>query len=483
MDHDYMGSSWPRQPEECTPDPNTSSQENLDGDAFDNARMAEMNPSYQESYSTMTNIVMQSLHTRTPVAHNYSIDTADQHNLETQDRIPAPDFHPSQTRSPSSFSSSSYAQQPTAMARTALLGVSGGQEQTLTDPYYLLQHQISQDHGVQFHRPPEYSNFDRSRLRQSLGHIDIEHGRGNYGAPAPSSYNNEFIGLSTPDEASPLASSVVFGPGPPYGQQSYGGNSQGPGGSFYNPEEPLLAWRSSRSPYFPTDFQQTYADATCGPWSTENTYTNHAKELETRMSDVFLQPGNQDSIVGCTTSSLTDFVSPYKQFLHDDDVGDTAGASMPRPGSFAYQSDDPSVSERGQLPGNNMRPTFNCNIRACTPANLNRGRDAMPSGLSRTENSQLLNPFSTHISSYAPLRSSRSSIGSSSSSQSLRCDACGTEFRGKYGQGNLGRHRRSKHRGYIWPCEDLGCDKVFHRTDARLKHYRLHHLHLAPSPV
>jgi hypothetical protein len=63
---------------------------------------------------------------------------------------------------------------------------------------------------------------------------------------------------------------------------------------------------------------------------------------------------------------------------------------------------------------------------------------------------------------------------------------CRSEFKGTYAQGNLARHRRLKHGGqevreYI--CEELGCSKSYKRQDARVKHYRKYHTHLASVPV
>jgi uncharacterized C2H2 Zn-finger protein len=65
----------------------------------------------------------------------------------------------------------------------------------------------------------------------------------------------------------------------------------------------------------------------------------------------------------------------------------------------------------------------------------------------------------------------------------LRCPTCHASFNGTYRRGNLSRHIRQKHgliptRPYV--CEEDGCSKVYYRQDARLKHYRKQHPHLAP---
>ncbi|RYN70786.1 hypothetical protein AA0117_g10169 [Alternaria alternata] len=66
----------------------------------------------------------------------------------------------------------------------------------------------------------------------------------------------------------------------------------------------------------------------------------------------------------------------------------------------------------------------------------------------------------------------------------LWCPSCPATFEGLYRKGNLARHRRLKHKGpVVYECEDDHCDRVFHRQDARLKHYRTWHHHLASGPA
>lgn len=64
-----------------------------------------------------------------------------------------------------------------------------------------------------------------------------------------------------------------------------------------------------------------------------------------------------------------------------------------------------------------------------------------------------------------------------------RCPECTVIFTGLFAKGNLGRHRRTKHRPRPCKCEVKGCDRIFARTDARLKHYRKDHLHLSLAPA
>jgi hypothetical protein len=76
----------------------------------------------------------------------------------------------------------------------------------------------------------------------------------------------------------------------------------------------------------------------------------------------------------------------------------------------------------------------------------------------------------------------------SESSEVVICEfeGCPAMFSGQYRQGNLHRHMRNKHREFISAdlmCEAPECDRRFKRTDARLKHYRRHHHHLAPRSM
>ena len=66
----------------------------------------------------------------------------------------------------------------------------------------------------------------------------------------------------------------------------------------------------------------------------------------------------------------------------------------------------------------------------------------------------------------------------------MRCPHCNALFTGRHRSGNLGRHVRQKHkktREYV--CEEMWCDRVFLRADARLKHYRRRHPGLVRDTV
>jgi hypothetical protein len=77
-----------------------------------------------------------------------------------------------------------------------------------------------------------------------------------------------------------------------------------------------------------------------------------------------------------------------------------------------------------------------------------------------------------------PLSPTEKSEESTSSPAIVRCTQCPAIFTGVYGKGNLGRHVRQKHSSLkrtTYKCEFAGCDKVFTRKDAVLKHARRHH--------
>lgn len=78
-----------------------------------------------------------------------------------------------------------------------------------------------------------------------------------------------------------------------------------------------------------------------------------------------------------------------------------------------------------------------------------------------------------------------SSTLTTTSQTSVVCQICAVEFTGKYSRGNLARHMRHIHDGRIvlLECADETCDKRFKRQDARLKHIRKYHPHLASAAL
>jgi len=90
----------------------------------------------------------------------------------------------------------------------------------------------------------------------------------------------------------------------------------------------------------------------------------------------------------------------------------------------------------------------------------------------------------------APSGSGGEGTKSAPDSETLYCDVphCSRSFSGAYARGSLGRHMRLKHSGQHEgtresKCEAGGCSKSFKRPDARLKHYRKHHPHLASESI
>lgn len=69
--------------------------------------------------------------------------------------------------------------------------------------------------------------------------------------------------------------------------------------------------------------------------------------------------------------------------------------------------------------------------------------------------------------------------------ESLTCSVCRKNFHGRYAKGNLSRHAKSMHaeNSALYACEEKSCARSFRRKDARLKHYRTAHPHLARPPI
>ena len=120
----------------------------------------------------------------------------------------------------------------------------------------------------------------------------------------------------------------------------------------------------------------------------------------------------------------------------------------------------------------------------------------VPASRSRTATpSRDFSPTSTRLSlpQFTPGPMERSVQGGQSgqSEAMLYCcePGCKVTFQGSYAKGNLARHRRLKHGGSMhqfgpeYRCDEPGCSKSYRRQDARLKHYRKAHRHLAPGPA
>jgi hypothetical protein len=102
-----------------------------------------------------------------------------------------------------------------------------------------------------------------------------------------------------------------------------------------------------------------------------------------------------------------------------------------------------------------------------------------------TSRSSPPDPSSSWAASISTAASSPRSIGAPDT-DTILCERCGVEFTGVYRSGNLARHVRHKHAEakegqYI--CIAKGCDRVFARQDARLKHARKRHPGLHDEPV
>jgi uncharacterized Zn-finger protein len=126
---------------------------------------------------------------------------------------------------------------------------------------------------------------------------------------------------------------------------------------------------------------------------------------------------------------------------------------------------------------------------------LNYGYDHIPSSTSIEEHTQSSwytnGTYVDHFPEYAvdwtsgpsQPRLAPDSIDKGSVPDTVLCShpGCSATFTGTYRRGNLARHLRSTHvtdKHAMYHCEADLCPKVFHRQDARMKHYRSHHPHL-----
>jgi hypothetical protein len=83
-----------------------------------------------------------------------------------------------------------------------------------------------------------------------------------------------------------------------------------------------------------------------------------------------------------------------------------------------------------------------------------------------------------------PSQKTRPTLGRRKSKVSTTsCGTCDTTFTGSYRKGNFQRHVRLVHGDRDFPCQEPGCPKTYKRQDARLKHYRSKHPHLAGAPL
>jgi hypothetical protein len=76
-------------------------------------------------------------------------------------------------------------------------------------------------------------------------------------------------------------------------------------------------------------------------------------------------------------------------------------------------------------------------------------------------------------------------VGSGSDHDPCHYPGCNATFTGRWARSHFRRHVRMKHKdgGRQYSCEVTGCESVFERQDARLKHYRKHHPDLAATPI
>ncbi|KAL1791881.1 hypothetical protein ACET3X_009632 [Alternaria dauci] len=181
-----------------------------------------------------------------------------------------------------------------------------------------------------------------------------------------------------------------------------------------------------------------------------------------------IQEAYPSSISGATPSTFgSDNLEPSRQVV----VG-------PQPSSYRHIPQDGSnLSSKNPL---FTRLAFV--VRPATPPIVSL-RDATYPSASDTGSSilgrGLLSPKPESMTS--DTHSCASDTSSPAAPPEIYCDIddCCIAFSGRHRKGNLARHKRNKHRGRVYVCENASCERMFNRQDARLKHYRTHHQRLA----
>ncbi|KAI8941306.1 hypothetical protein NX059_002533 [Plenodomus lindquistii] len=461
----------PRQPEECTPDPTTVDQEATQEIVVD--------PSYAwrdiHLYPQPPPMVMgtetstQGLHvsrSHAPNTHGYCVAALDPRILEPQVCHPVPDHSPPQPLNPDSSFLSPYGHQPTSVITTG----GGHRIQHLSHTYRLREHQVYQD----YRRKDASHHVDVPQGRSLPGYDDVEQGEHTHAA---------LVGISSSAHHAapyPTFMSSDSETKVPYEQPAYGGSSYGSRFSSNSPAPVPSGRGHSQMPCVQPEFPQTYSGATettDSLWPTWGAY-NHA-ELQVDMGQTMspLDDGgrvSQGDEMNQGSGLPADSIPTYEHLLGACSVMEKVDEAKSHKGDDMYHPDHSGITEHNQVPRSAMGPSFNWVVREGTPASSAEHGHSLMSG----EELQFLSPSDARSSSHT---SPCSSPGSSPASETLRCNPCNTEFTGKHKQGNFCRHIRNKHGCRLYACAEDGCNKVFQRQDARLKHYRGRHSHLAPG--
>ncbi|KAL6702590.1 hypothetical protein ACN47E_001320 [Coniothyrium glycines] len=148
------------------------------------------------------------------------------------------------------------------------------------------------------------------------------------------------------------------------------------------------------------------------------------------------------------------------------------------PGMGWYRPDDPASQDLGQAQHALM--PFQWSIRESTPTTDD---PATPRRRGRTKKGSSSQERRVSVAASQTSSGPAGTPSSTNASDTLLCEICPAEFTGKYRKGNMGRHLKVLHGARQYPCEDDNCEKSFARQDARLKHYRKRHTHLASGPA
>lgn len=354
---------------------------------------------------------------------------------------------------------------------------------------------LQQESTPSYQQPPYYQSREE--------YLSAPDPVSSYGDSQPSFVHSGLYGFGTVDHNSKdpgifdddmmafSAQIVLNTPNHGTGKVSWGHSMEG---QAITAHEPLSAQDETQSdlsgsgdhsrqgnPYAPPlfDTQVVFKPMGNTPWSTVN-MRNPFKKRSDAYGDDFMRPmGNPHgsgtsaapddtrstaiSSISLTTASLFEEMDRSVATLRDQHKGDQTG--------------DGNTTWAQQLP-----------IRSCGPA-----LPAFVVGHREPELAEQQIPYNRSDDpsfrcddNYLAVPDNQGTLTGTSSTtpEVLFCRFCKTTFTGKHRRGNWQRHNRLKHgdQDVSYPCQGADCKHKFKRTDARLKHYRKYHPHLASDP-
>ncbi|KAF2002950.1 hypothetical protein P154DRAFT_573760 [Amniculicola lignicola CBS 123094] len=257
-------------------------------------------------------------------------------------------------------------------------------------------------------------------------------------------------------------------------------------------EPPLLvSGMDRRTPFLTPEtghFQSTVASPNGDPWSPEN-MRDRSGDFKDMANLIDTSQGSETGKDQSTASSSLQLSASASSSNSDavNELSDSRLTARPTDDSGVHW---PSYSNPPQNPYGHMfrrdtsmqRPSIMISPPVPTPGGpyvrpeTGIGHDS-PAYPPSEQDSHLSIPQDDENVPGSPA----SSVQETSDTLTCRIEGCGAQFTGNHRKGNLARHRRTQHgRGdhspVVFDCE--GCTRMFRRKDARLKHYRTHHIEL-----